>query len=122
MKARLIVMALTGALLTACGGGAATGGTSPVAVEPSDAVNATATVTLTDNAFSPAEPVVESGSLELINDGESPHTFTVEGQEVDVEIDAGGSATAEIDLEPGTYTVFCQFHRAQGMEATLTVI
>ncbi len=122
MKAPLIAIALTGTLLTACGGGADSGGTSPVAAEQSDASAATSTVTMTDNAYSPAEPVVQSGELQLVNDGESPHTFTVDGQGVNIEVDAGSSARATIDLEPGTYTVFCEFHRAQGMETTLTVI
>ncbi len=122
MKAPLIAIALTGTLLTACGGGADSGGTSPVAADQSDASAATSTVTMTDNAYSPAEPVVQSGELQLVNDGESPHTFTVDGQGVNIEVDAGSSARATIDLEPGTYTVFCEFHRAQGMETTLTVI
>jgi plastocyanin len=123
MKAtRLIVIAFTGALLAACGGDADSGGTAPVAAEQPEAPAATSTVTLTDNAFSPAEPVVEAGAIDVVNNGESPHTFTVEGQDVDVEVEAGASVTARVDIDPGTYTVFCEFHRTQGMETTLTVI
>jgi plastocyanin len=65
--------------------------------------------------------VVVAGEIQLANEGEAPHTFTIEGEDVDVEVDAGATATASVDLEPGTYTMFCRFHRGQGMEGTLTV-
>ena len=66
-------------LLAACGGG----GDSP------DGGEAPSTVTLRDNAFAPADPVIDAGDVELVNEGESPHTFTIEGEDVDVEVDAG---------------------------------
>ena len=79
------------------------------------------TVTMRDNTYAPADPVIASGEIELVNEGEAPHTFTVEGEAVDVEVAAGETVTETIDLAPGTYTLFCEFHRGQGMEATLTV-
>ena len=33
----------------------------------------------------------------------------------------GQTVTETIDLAAGTYTLFCEFHRGQGMEGTLTV-
>lgn len=93
-------------LLGACGGD---GGAS------------TSTVTMRDNEFVPSEPTIAAGEIELVNEGESPHTFTVEGEQVDVEVDAGATVTETVDLESGTYTLFCSFHRGQGMEGTLTV-
>ena len=51
----------------------------------------------------------------------TPHTFTVEGTDIDVANDPQSSQEVTIDLDPGTYTFFCRFHRAQGMEGTLTV-
>jgi plastocyanin len=74
-----------------------------------------------DNEFVPADIVISAGEVELVNEGAAPHTFTVEGESVDVQVDAGETATAPVDLAEGTYTVFCSFHRAQGMEGTLTV-
>lgn len=101
-------------LLAACGGG---GGEDAGA----DGATASSIVTMRDNAFVPSDPVVAAGEVELVNEGESPHTFTVEGEAVDIQVDAGQTATETIDLAPGTYTLFCEFHRAQGMEGTLTV-
>jgi plastocyanin len=94
--------------LAACGGGG--GGAAE-----------TSTVTMRDNTFVPTDPVITAGDVELVNEGDSPHTFTVEGADVDVEVDAGQTVTESVDLAPGTYTLFCEFHRGQGMEGTLTV-
>lgn len=101
-------------LLAACGGGGDDTG-SP------DGGDAPSTVTLRDNAFAPADPAITAGAVELVNEGESPHTFTIEGEDVDVEVDAGQTTTVTVDLPAGTYTLFCTFHRGQGMEGTLTV-
>ena len=124
-RARVLALVLGGSLvLAACGGG--DDGNDAVAQPDAPATEAaegatTTTVTMRDNEYAPADPVVGSGELELVNEGEAPHTFTVEGEDVDVEVEAGAKSTATIDLEPGTYTVFCEFHRSQGMETTLTV-
>jgi plastocyanin len=119
-RTRVLSIMLGGTLLlSACGGGgdddAAAGGTGAAEV------STTTTVTMRDNEFAPGEPVVGSGELRLVNEGSSPHTFTVEGKDIGVEVKAGSEATANIDLSPGTYTLFCEFHRSQGMETTLTV-
>ena len=117
-KARLLTVAIGAtALFAACGGGA------DDAADPAPAGDAAAstTITMSDNTYAPSDPVVQAGDVELVNDGQAPHTFTIEGEDVDVEVAAGETGTASVDLEPGTYTVFCEFHRAQGMETTLTV-
>ena len=102
-------------LLGACGGG------GDADAGNDDGSAASSTVTMRDNEFVPTDPVVAAGDVRLVNEGEAPHTFTVEGEAVDVEVDAGQTVTEAIDLAPGTYTLFCEFHRGQGMEATLTV-
>jgi plastocyanin len=107
-------------LLAACGGGGEDAAAGDSAGTDGGGSAAT-TITLVDNAYEPSDPVVTAGDVELVNEGEAPHTFTVEGEDVDVEVEAGQTATAIIDLDPGTYTLFCEFHRAQGMETTLTV-
>jgi plastocyanin len=105
-------------LLSACGGG--DGGTADDAGGDGGG-GATSTVTMVDNAFEPSDPTVAAGDVQVVNDGAAVHTFTIDGQDVDVEVEPGGSATATVDLEPGSYTLFCRFHRSSGMETTITV-
>lgn len=75
-----------------------------------------------DNVFEPADLTVSSGTeLQLSNEGQAVHTFTVEGDEIDEEVDAGQRSSVTIDLEAGDYDFICRFHEAQGMTGTLTV-
>ena len=118
MKARMIAVPLAAmALLVGCGGGDDGAGAGAEGTSN----GAGTTITMTDNAFAPADITVAPGDVELVNEGEAPHNFTVEGEGVDVDVDPGATGTASIDLAAGTYTVFCEFHRSQGMEGTLTV-
>lgn len=64
------------------------------------------------------------------NVGAAPHNFVIQGEGVDQRLieenlEPRRSATFELDLAPGTYTVFCPVgqgaHRANGMEVTVTV-
>ncbi len=111
----LSIAGLSLVLLAACGGGDGNEAAG------ADGASATSRVTMRDNTFEPADPVIAAGEIELVNEGGSPHTFTIEGEDIDVQVDAGQTATETIDLSPGTYTLFCEFHRGQGMETTLTV-
>jgi plastocyanin len=81
-----------------------------------------ATLSMTDNAFSPADLTVSSGdTVELSNDGQAVHNLTIEGTDVDENVDPGSSSSLTVDAEPGDYTMFCEFHRGAGMEGTVTV-
>lgn len=65
----------------------------------------------------------------ITNNGEAPHNFVIEGngqsRRLANNLEPGQSGFLNIDLAPGTYTIFCPVgeggHRAQGMELTLTV-
>ena len=120
-RARVLSLVLGGTLLLAACGGGDDGATADAPATSAAETSTTTTVTMRDNEYAPSDLVVGGGELELVNEGEAPHTFTVEGEDIDVEVEAGATATASIELEPGTYTVFCEFHRSQGMETTLTV-
>ena len=129
MRGTLIAAALGATLmLAACGGSdePANGTTStstsqPTSGSPTESAGVVDTITLVDNAFEPGDVAVAAGELELVNDGASPHNFSVEGTDVDVDVEAGEDGHVTLDMEPGTYTMFCEFHRTQGMEGTLTV-
>jgi plastocyanin len=83
----------------ACGGDA--GG--------SGAAGAGATsVTATDNEFDPSTVDVTAGStIEISNEGEATHNFSIDGEDVDV------------DIEPGDFS--CKFHEKAGMTGTLRI-
>lgn len=61
------------------------------------------------------------------NEGDTEHSFEVEGQGMEKALDeplqAGEVTTIEVDLVPGEYRVYCPVddHASQGMEMTLTV-
>ncbi len=120
MKARVIGMVLAGTLLAACSGdnsgeGAAAGDGG------GSSGGASSTITMRDDEFVPSKATIGVGDIQLINEGESPHNFTVDGEGIDVDVDPGATVTQSIDLAAGTYTIFCEFHRSQGMQGSLTV-
>jgi plastocyanin len=80
-------------------------------------------VSVANFQFSPATVKVDSGdSIELTNTNpQTPHTFTVDGEDIDVSLDPGSSTTVKIDLPPGTYPFECTFHSSMGMRGTLKV-
>ena len=120
MRARVIGILLAGALLAACGGNDAGGGAAAGDVgEPSSGT--TSTITMRDNEFVPSAATIAVGDVDLVNEGQSPHNFTIEGQGIDVDVDPGTTTTQSIDLAAGTYTIFCAFHRSDGMQGSLTV-
>ena len=93
------------------GGGGGGGGTS------------TLTVTQANYSFSPSTFTVASGDTITIKNStpSTPHTFTIDGQSVDVTVSPATSDDVTIDLPPGTYPFFCRFHQASGMTGTLKV-
>lgn len=66
-------------------------------------------------------------TIDFTNDSPVPHDVKIEnskGEEIGgTEVISEGSDSAEVELEPGTYTYFCSIpgHRQAGMEGTLTV-
>ena len=118
-KGMLVATVVAAALaLAACGGGDEGGGAATDTSEEA----ATASLSMVDNAFEPADFSVTSGAtVEVSNDGQAPHNITVEGAGIDEDVEAGQSTSVTFDLEPGDYTMFCEYHREAGMEGTLTV-
>jgi plastocyanin len=84
---------------------------------------ASLSVALNNYLFDPARIEVASGAtIELQNaNANTPHTFTVKDTDIDVSLEPLTSDTAVIDLDPGSYTVFCKLHTSFDMEAELTV-
>ena len=82
-------------------------------------------IQMADFTFSPsAIAAANTATLVLTNSGTALHNFSIEGTPVDVDVQPGQSATLTpppTPLAPGDYNVFCKYHKALGMVATLTV-
>ncbi|HEX2029876.1 MAG TPA: hypothetical protein VHL78_00540 [Actinomycetota bacterium] len=78
-----------------------------------------------DDAFQPPCLIVLGGQfLRITNAGTKTHNFSVEGTDVDVDIDSSSHLTTEAvgELAPeGEATFFCKYHRDLGMEGRLRV-
>jgi plastocyanin len=129
----LVPLAVLALVLAACGGGngeSATtsstattssggggGSTVKVAADPSGALK-----------FDTASLEATAGkvTIDFTNDSSISHDVKIEGNGISgggTDQVTGGSASATLDLKPGTYTFFCSVdgHRAAGMEGTLVV-
>ena len=98
------------------GGGAAGGGE-----DDGGGGQAAATVQVNNFLFAPSNIEVAAGSEIEVKNGNAntPHTFTVEGTDIDLELSPTDSEDVTIDVDPGSYDVICRFHGQ--MTATLTV-
>jgi plastocyanin len=121
--------------LTACGelGGAAgsddqapAGGTE---ASPASAQTITAEVGLTEYAIQmPVSLAAGPQVFSVTNNGISVHNLEVEGLGIEETFESnlspGETQTMRLDLEPGTYQVYCPVsnHREQGMEMQLSVL
>ena len=124
IAATAAVLALVAASCTGDGGSPASGDGEAAAEGP-----VTVEVSLSDFAIEPASIEVPAGSaltINVMNHGQSPHTFGVVVGADQLEtptIDVGGSATLEVPaLEAGTYDTLCTVpgHDQLGMVGTLT--
>jgi plastocyanin len=145
-SAVIATVAMIGLIGTACGSktpttGGASGPTTPAAAGgggygdgygggggvPSSPAGSAAAATIQQGAggqlvFTPATLTVKQGDAIDIQDVSSlSHTFTIDGQGIDLVNAAGQSQTVTISLAPGTYTFICRFHVGMGMQGTLTV-
>ena len=93
------------ALAAACGSDAAP---DPSCTDPAS----TSSVALQDFEFAPACIGAASGdTIELENTGAAPHTFTIEGTDVDVDLPAGASGEASLEgVAAGAYSITCTYH------------
>ena len=120
----IALAAMFAIVVTACGG-STPDDTEPTGAPPADAT--VVTVSATEYAYELSTTTIPAGavSFELTNNGSMSHDLVLEGgpgggTEV---IGSGETATLNVTLEPGTYTLYCSVgnHRAQGMEIEITV-
>ncbi len=72
-------------------------------------------------AFAPTAIEAKAGSEISIENANAatPHTFTIDGTAIDLELSPGDVEDVTIDLDPGAYDFHCRFHAS--MTGTLTV-
>ena len=85
--------------------------------------NADVSVSLNNYLFDPGTVKVGTGEVVAVRNGNArtPHTFTVVGEDVDLELAPLTTETVTIDLAPGTSELICRFHESLGMTGTLKV-
>jgi plastocyanin len=118
-----VVVLLLAAALAGCG---SDDGDDDGAAAPADTVD-TVELVATDFAFEPSSLTLDAAgehTLTLRNDGEFPHAIAFDDLDGTTgNVDPGASGEVTVDLEPGSYTLYCPVgnHRDQGMEGTLVV-
>lgn len=126
-------------MLSTCGGGADTAGPLPPATSSPSTSSATTSPTiegtrvsaqLTEFSIALDTTTFPPGTYTFIAQerGKVAHALSIEGpglKTTSTAVLSPGDADAAlaVDLEPGTYTLWCPVgtHRDQGMEATITV-
>ena len=78
-----------------------------------------------DFTFAPATLVGTAGqtiTLTVTNNGSASHTFTIDDQNVDEELEGGDSVEVSVTFpDSGSVRFYCRFHGGGGMEGELTV-
>jgi plastocyanin len=120
-KSVLAVLACVALLGAACGGDDGGDETTDAGGNGGGGGGAV-TLTAADFAWDPDSLTVEAGgSIELVNEDDAKHNLTIEGADVDEDVDGGQSTTVDLgDLEAGSYDFVCEYH-ADSMTGTLEV-
>ena len=120
-----VIVAFTSLVLVAGCGGDDGEETTPTTTASAE----TFTISETDFALSPSTVTIDAPgtyTFEATNDGGTDHALEIEGNGVEEETDTispGDSASVTVDLESGTYEMYCPIdgHRDQGMEGEISV-
>jgi len=116
-------------LAGACSSGGGGSNTTPPATitgqsSPPAGAGGSVSITLVDFSFQPSTVTASTAqAIILKNTGAALHNFSIEGTPIDTDVPAGQTVTLQPpgpSFQPGTYTFFCKYHRAQGMTGTLT--
>jgi plastocyanin len=124
IRKMLAMVGIVALLATACGGD---DGGSPAASGDDGGGGAggggsSVTVTAADFSFDPESVTAATGdTIELSNEGESPHNIQAEEAGLDEDVDPGKTVSIDLaDVEPGTYDFICKFH-PDDMKGTLEI-
>ncbi|MTV27291.1 hypothetical protein FTX61_18000 [Nitriliruptoraceae bacterium ZYF776] len=124
VRSRLLVV-VPALLLAACAADGATESATTVALNdvPDDATTVVAGGEQ-EMRFTPEDLSVPAGEAVFVldNQGRLVHDLVIDGVQV-TEVPGGAQGAGSLELEPGTYEVWCSVpgHRSAGMEGTLEV-
>jgi plastocyanin len=128
MRTRHVLAAVAVAFaVAACSSGSSSGGSTPTGggnTPPPGAPGGTVNVSLKNFAFNPSSISGSvSGTMVVKNEDTTLHNVTIEGTAVDQDVQPGQAFTftPPAPFDPGTYNVFCKYHKSRGMVAVLTV-
>lgn len=77
-------------------------------------------LTMEDNSFTPADLQEAAGATIAVENRDAVvHTFTVDDEKIDVEVDPGDEVDVPLDLPAGSYAFHCTIHSE--MRGTLTL-
>jgi uncharacterized cupredoxin-like copper-binding protein len=115
--------------LTACGDDGDDEGGGGEATAPAGEPVATVELEESDFKIEPKEPKVDKGGVirfNIRNTGDAQHALEVETPQGERETEPfgpGETARLDVELEPGTYTMYCPVgdHEQRGMTGTITV-
>lgn len=119
-RARLgALMTVSVLLLAACGGD------DDPTIQPENGGGDAATqVAMVDNNFAPSSielPVGDEVTISTPNNGQNPHSFTIDDLDVDTGVIEGGESTEVTFTVPeGETQYYCTVHGAEVMSGTLT--
>lgn len=119
---RLSALALVMVVGVACGGDDGGGSGNGSSAEAADNGGGAITLTTANFAFTPASVTAATGdTIELTNEDDAKHNLTVEDAGLDVDVDAGATATVDLSgVEAGSYDFYCEYHK-DSMTGTLEV-
>ena len=84
-----------------------------------------AEVELDDEYFEPTVLESKAGqkvTLELRNEGQEEHNFSIDAQGVDQDVEAGEDAKVTVTIpQSGSVSFYCKYHKSAGMAGALAV-
>ena len=86
-------------------------------------IEADVSINQSDYSFSPARFTIGKGETLGVHNlsGRTPHTFTIEGEGIDLVNQPGQILAVPIGLDAGKYSFMCRFHATGGMLGEVTV-
>ena len=82
-------------------------------------------VNIVGTTFSPNTLTITAGKetqFDIANPGSIEHNFTVEEAKVATDLATGSKNSVKVKIDkPGTYELFCRYHKNGGMIGTITV-